>query len=325
MRSVGNMGKQHIIFLELVFFGLTFVYGGCPSAYKILPCKCEIDSEGKTIINCGNIQLEEDLSSAMFAMKNQKIYMLQLESSSFMFFPDGLFMDLKVEVLKIKNSSIFSLGEGNTALTGLEDTLEELRVSDCTYVNNWVWSELSKMKWLRTLEISGSNLLELPNLNISHLPIEELNFKNNFFNELPFQAFKKFTKLKRFSFDYNNIIDIMRSMLPMPAKNLEAISLSYNKIKRLPINAFDQMPALKYLYLGGNPMKTLNEDVFKPVWNQLKMALFHSCPLVCDCQILWIPKSKQSKMVLIGGTCDSPMQLKDKRLTQLLPKHFPSC
>ncbi|XP_015928772.1 reticulon-4 receptor [Parasteatoda tepidariorum] len=320
------METRFVIILILVNFSTAFWNGNkCPDAFSILPCSCKPNNEGKSIITCERVECGEELLSAVISAKRKKIFMVQLKAVSFMFFPNELFKDTKIKVLTIHDSSIFSLGESKSAFTGLEDSLKALEVSNCSFVNNWEWSELSKMKKLSYLKISSSELFELPNLNISHLPIEDLNFRDNFIRKLPSLAFNKFTQLKRLTLDNNYIRSVERSMLPTPAKNLEAIGLSYNKIKMLYTNTFEQLPALKYLYLGGNPIKTLNEDVFRPIWSQLQMALFQDCPLICDCRIAWITTAKQARVVLMSGKCNSPENFKEKRITQLLPAHFQSC
>ncbi|GFR15998.1 slit-like protein [Trichonephila clavata] len=259
----------------------------------------------------------------MKVAQKHKILGVELQSVSFRYIPESAFNGTDIKFLEISNSSIFSLSENEHAFKGLEDTLKVFRATNCVYASNWEWTQLERLNKLKVLEISSSNLVEIEDdfLKISNCPLENIDFRDNSIQYIPNKAFSTFKDLTRLTVDKNALTSVIRSMLPVPAKKLYSLGFSNNKIRELPLNMFSEMPALRYLYLEGNEIQILDAQTFTPIWKKLKIAFFTGCPIRCDCSISWLPKMKQ-KVRLVHGTCYSPANLKDRKITELVEDDF---
>ncbi|GFW52880.1 slit-like protein [Trichonephila clavipes] len=235
----------------------------------------------KSIIVCKDVTYEEDLTWVMKAARKHKILGVELQSVSFRYIPESAFNGTDIKFLEISNSSIFSLSEKEHAFKGLEDTLKVFKATNCVYASNWKWIQLERLNKLKVLEISSSNIVEIEDdfLKISNCPLENIDFRDNGIQYLPYKAFSTFKDLTRLTLDKNALTSVIRSMLPVPAKKLYSLGFSNNKIRELPPNMFSEMPALRYLYLEGNELQILDAQTFTPIWKKLKIAFFTASEL----------------------------------------------
>ncbi|GBN88544.1 hypothetical protein AVEN_219874-1 [Araneus ventricosus] len=181
------------------------------------------------------------------------------------------------KVLSIRNSSIISLSDSNNAFEGLNNQLHLIEIVNCTYLSSWDWTQLSNLKHLMEIHVSYSELTHITDglTSIQNLDIEAFVFHRNKIQDIADNAFAPFENLERLALDNNYIAELKRSMFPTKAKKLSILGLSYNQLQDLPEDLFSNMPALKSLYLTGNPLVTIDERVFRPIWKSLKLFLFY--------------------------------------------------
>lgn len=99
--------------------------------------------------------------------------------------------------------------------------------------------------------------------------------------------------------------------------NIEMIILVSNKkLTSLEDGALVGLPKLRHLVLRENSFKTLSESVTS--WNELRALELTDNPINCDCQILWLLNSINSKNIT-NVQCSTPLQLRDKSLRTLTP------
>lgn len=97
--------------------------------------------------------------------------------------------------------------------------------------------------------------------------------------------------------------------------NLNTIILVSNKrLESLEDGALVGLPNLRRLVLRENSFKTLSEAVTS--WNELRALELTDNPINCDCQLLWLLKSMNSKN-LTTVQCSTPLQLRDRSLRSL--------
>ncbi|XP_054707920.1 slit homolog 1 protein-like [Uloborus diversus] len=309
------------IILCLVFLVVDAVRT-CPPEETLRPCTCKNvqDSTGEDfpIISCNGLQSEDALESAVRASKGFKIFELKLIESSLRYIPQDAFVGTSFEVLCVENSSLSSLSQTDVALRGLEDSLHLIEIFNSTFSKSWNWSQLARMSQLMEVLVHDSQLQEITDgiSNIRHLEIQSFAFQRNNIERIDEFAFSPFTKLNRLTLDGNQLTEIKRTMLPMTANFLTIIGLSGNRIRYLPHDLFSYMPSLKSVYLSGNPLYTIEEVVFKPVWRQLHLLLFSGTPLSCDCRIAWITRQDNSNKY-IHAECQNPSKLRGRTLSSL--------
>lgn len=85
------------------------------------------------------------------------------------------------------------------------------------------------------------------------------------------RAFATFYKLVEISLANNRIQDMKRSFFSYPANELEVIDLSNNNIRTLPDNMFTQMPNLQTVNIRGNPISSLDERAFRPIFRSVEI------------------------------------------------------
>ncbi|XP_035204706.1 slit homolog 1 protein-like [Stegodyphus dumicola] len=297
----------------------------CPMPRTIHPCTCETmtDETGDdfSIIHCHNLHSEEDLTRILAATKKHIIFELQLVDCILRYLPHSAFEDTTFEVFSIHNSTLRTLSDDTVAFKGLEKNLHLIEVINCTFVSDWDWSQLQNLKHLMEIHVSHSELVDLTDSisKIQHLDdIEGFSFTQNKIEVLEENVFAPFFFLQRLTLDHNYIKQLKRSMLPSRAEHLQILGLSYNYLKTLPADMFLGMPALRSLYLTGNPLYTIDEAVFKPVWNQLHLFLFYGTPLSCDCRLIWLTKADNSKK-FIHAECYGPASFKGRPLHSVQP------
>lgn len=123
------------------------------------------------------------------------------------------------------NTEIMSLSESDTAFTGLEDVLTEIRAMDAKFVSHWNFDQLRSLKKLNLIDVHHM-ILGAVDHPLPHLP--ELNTLGIISAEISYiidDAFSNLTKLAIFNMKDNEITEMKRNMLPNPASSLSYIDL----------------------------------------------------------------------------------------------------
>ncbi|KAF8793655.1 Relaxin receptor 1 like protein [Argiope bruennichi] len=287
-----------------------------------------VDKSGDeyALITCHNLQSEDALQRILVASKELPIFELELVDCSFRYLPHDAFVGTTIEVLSIRNSNIISLSDSNVAFEGLHNQLHLIEIINCTYLSSWDWTQLSNLKHLMEIHVSDSELIHITEglATIQHLDIEAFVFHRNKIQDIADNAFAPFENLERLALDNNYISQLKRSMFPKKAKKLSILGLSYNHLQDLPEDLFTNMPVLKSLYLTGNPLVTINERVFRPVWKSLRLFLFYATQLSCDCRIAWLTMEDNSKKYL-HAECHGPSSFKGRLLEGIKPQELLKC
>lgn len=119
------------------------------------------------------------------------------------------------------------------------------------------FSYLIRLKNLRTLMITNSDLTHIPH-EIGELKnLEYLNLWNNQIREIP-SSIGKLSKLKKLILRGNQIKRV--PLIIVGLFELEELNLSRNKIKEIP-DSIGTLKYLKELYLEGNPIKFIPDSI----------------------------------------------------------------
>ncbi|KAG8193184.1 hypothetical protein JTE90_005535 [Oedothorax gibbosus] len=309
-----NLG---IVFL--VLFSVVGSLGICPPYSQHSPCTCRTITdrigEDFSILTCEGLQSEDELLGVLEPTRGVPMFELELVNTSLRYIPHDAFKETTYQVLSIRDSRISALSDLDVAFAGLEDHLHLIEVINCSYTSSWDWTQLGNLQHLLEIQVVDSELIDVTKglASIQHLDMEAFAFHRNNIQRLADEAFAKFTNLERLALDNNFLTEVKRSMFPKPARLLKILGLSYNLLETFPADMFRDMPSLKTLYLTGNPFHTLDEVVFKPVWRQLHLVLFHDTRLSCDCRITWLAQEDNSRKY-IHGQCHGPTNFRGRNI-----------
>ncbi|KAJ8965079.1 hypothetical protein NQ317_012047 [Molorchus minor] len=169
---------------------------------------------------------------------------------------------------------------------------------------------------LRSLSLGDNRLQQIPTLQLSQLcRLEELTIGQNQFTAIGKGCFKGLINLRKIDITGASYLERIEKGAFSDNLNLETIILASNKkLATLEDGALVGLPNLKRLVLRENSFKTLLESMTS--WNELRALELTDNPINCDCQLLWLLNSINSKN-LTNVQCSTPPQLRDRSLRTL--------
>ncbi|GFS48027.1 uncharacterized protein TNIN_475501 [Trichonephila inaurata madagascariensis] len=262
--------------LAFTFLGiLGLSWGVCPPAELIAPlCTCRDFHD--SMMTCSNVFNGDDLLDPLQALmgRKYKIFSFEINNSSLLYIPHNLFKGAHIEKIRFLKSEIMALSDIDIAFEGLEDTLTELRATNAHYGAQWDWQQLRNLRQLKLLDLNfivlGSITQAFPNLK----NLNALGITNAEIQDIVDYAFADLPALRIFNMMKNQISEVKRSMLPMPALELTFIDLSYNQLEEIPKDFFTSMPSLIHVSLGYNKLIVIPEDTFKVPLQHLEALLY---------------------------------------------------
>lgn len=200
----------------------------CPPRETIYPCTCE-QSDYSKYITCEGIMNDNELLDVTAALQGVKdIYSFTIQDAALNYIPHDLFHGMNLVELEFSSSSIMEFSDTDAAFEGLENSLEILTISDCSFMNEWDWSLLRNMRKLMRLDITGGDIEGIDETihELRSFNLKEINFSQNKISHIYDFAFANFSDLQHLLLSNNLIKEVKRSMLPNPAPNLLQIDLS---------------------------------------------------------------------------------------------------
>ncbi|XP_074027159.1 uncharacterized protein isoform X2 [Leptinotarsa decemlineata] len=169
---------------------------------------------------------------------------------------------------------------------------------------------------LRSLNLADNRLVQIPTAQLGYLSrLEDLIIGQNEFTRLGKGSFKGLTNLRKIDITGANNLEHLEKGTFSDNLNLETIVLVSNKrLESLEDGALVGLPNLRHLVLRENSIRTISESVTS--WNELRALELTDNPINCDCQLLWLIKSINSKN-LTNVQCSTPLRLRDRSLRTL--------
>ncbi|XP_056645598.1 insulin-like growth factor-binding protein complex acid labile subunit isoform X2 [Diorhabda sublineata] len=220
--------------------------------------------------------------------------------------------------------SLAELHVGLNGFTSLQDDafsgLGRLSVLDISSggLSNISTDAFRGLTGLRSLNLADNRLQTIPTIQLAHLArLEDLTIGQNEFVRLKKGAFKGLTNLRKIDITGASNLEYIEKGAYSDNLNLETIILVSNKkLTTLEDGALVGLPNLKHLVLRENNFRTLSESVTS--WNELRALELTDNPINCDCQLLWLLISINSKNIT-NVQCHAPLQLRDRSLRTLTP------
>ncbi|XP_055926247.1 chaoptin-like [Argiope bruennichi] len=189
-----------------------------------------------------------------------------------------------------------------SAFKSVEDTLESFEVYDSSSVFAWNISILASLKKLEKIVIENSEFFEVKAIFGNFPRLRLIQFINSAVRWVHPEAFKNIKKLTICSLANNYITEVKRSMFPQPATYLWNLDLSFNRLKSLPKDMFDDMPSLHELKLDNNHLRYFKVELVKPMWNQLTQLWLDGNNALCW-PFCWIIEKEHRPLFLDSAKC----------------------
>ncbi|GFS83572.1 hypothetical protein NPIL_199481 [Nephila pilipes] len=313
IRHFASKGKtmHSSIYILLLLLGLA-----CPvlshSCPENLPSSCECEDEFVDDIvdlelSCSGSSLTE-VKKALRLMNTRSRLEVGLDEVDIGTLDSKFFEGFNVVKLEISHCQLDSLAEeGAKALTGLEDTLQELDISaSFTEDNVPTKLDLSHLRRLSQLDLSFNSITELGNdwFEKEMPSLTDLILSNNAIESLGDRAFANLHNLRLLWLDGNRFGPIKRSMLPKPASRLQDLQLDNNAFTDVPDDMFTEMPELQDLSLRTNGITQMREKTYRPIWSYIETLDIRGNPLECDSHIEWM--FKEPVEMSLSGRCEGP-------------------
>ncbi|XP_055947429.1 protein artichoke-like [Argiope bruennichi] len=307
-----------LLFLGLILPALS---DKCPDPDRLpSTCQCEedfVEDDVDVEISCSGSSIQELRDALRLMDKNSRLE-VQLDDMILGTLPADIFNGWNVVKLDISHCELDTLkSQGRLDLQGLEDKLEVLVITASLSEENGPNEIIvNHFRRLRELDLSFNAIEEIHDNWFSVAPpsLTHLTLSNNGIVKLGDRAFENLNNLEFLGLHGNRFGPIKRSMLPKYAIRLEELEFDNNDFTSVPDDLFTSMPALKELSLRTNRITHLQEQAFKPIWEQLGVFDVRGNPLECDSTTEWMFRAKTDAYIL--GRCEGPrgregMDLKD--------------
>lgn len=118
-----------------------------------------------------------------------------------------------------------SLSETDIAFEGLENTLDDFRVSGSNYVTQWRWSDLRNLQKLDLVDVYGVSLGFIEEPFPALKALTALGITKCDISLIVDGAFEELDNLKILTLKQNEISELTRTMFPNPADKLMILDL----------------------------------------------------------------------------------------------------
>ena len=129
-----------------------------------------------------------------------------------------------------------------------------------------------------------------------------ISLNDNNLEMIPGDTFDSLTQLMNLYFQNNNLKTMSHTMFSHLSR-LKILCLENNKLETISDDPFLGLGRLTGLTLQNCGLSTLSATLFSRV-SHIQYLYLNGNPLVCDCQLAWVQKYDECKVV--QGTCGNP-------------------
>nr|QDC23080.1 leucine-rich repeat protein isoform S1 [Cupiennius salei]QDC23081.1 leucine-rich repeat protein isoform S1 [Cupiennius salei] len=274
----------------------------CPPRENVYPCDCASDYYS-TWIECRSIHGVEKMELALENTRGLNVS-YAFWKSRLGDIPSDFFKGQKSTSVHFENCQIGSFGD--RPFTGLEDTLKSIYIygSVDKRRKDLETFRLGHLKKVTELIFEANDIKRLGNdwFEGGPAPLKLLMLEANDIEELGDRAFASLENLEQIMLGDNRFGKISRSMFPRPATKLKYLETSFNGIRELPEDLFEDMPVLNSINVSGNKLKSVPEATWGKIWGQLdEVYLERNEGFECDENIKWIYQRRLPR--ILTGQC----------------------
>ncbi|KAK3098335.1 hypothetical protein FSP39_018552 [Pinctada imbricata] len=187
---------------------------------------------------------------------------------------------------------------------------------------------LSLPSSLQMLDYVGNNIQKLQAYAFQNLQnLQVLQLTENPITTIEDNAFEGLNKLMILDIMECNFSSVITRDTFSGLRGLQSLYFSNNLIPNIAVGALHDFQNLESLWLSGNKLRTMDEDVLDPknIPQMIRLAI-DSNPWFCDCHLKWLREKADNAsytvMYLKDIRCDGPPNVAGKTWDDLKPEDF---
>ncbi|CAG0885150.1 unnamed protein product [Darwinula stevensoni] len=284
---------ETLIWLYLSFTFLPMVTGqeNCPKVDEILPCACFSQENGlgfdETDVDCSKARTSDEISSAFKRASWPATVLREFRLQHNVMvkeLPEGVVGNVSFQYIRVKNTAIETVHP--SAILPSKNRLIELEIQH-SRLREFPFEILSELLSLSTLHLWNNTLTSIPALQSNSLRVLYLPFNNivkveeNGWNtpnlrtfdiavnpsmKFPSGVLKGMKKLELLWCPRSNLgPSLSAGMFQFHSKTLKTVGLGENYVGRLEPGAITGVASDTEVFLDGNKISELSEEVFRPL------------------------------------------------------------
>ncbi|XP_054724585.1 slit homolog 3 protein-like [Uloborus diversus] len=297
----------------IIAHGFDANVSNCPPEDAIKPCTCR---SIRREISCSGLLNSDDLRKVFKNFAGGNYIELVIDSSTMQYIPHDIFEGVKLRVITVKNSTLVDLF--NAPPTS-PSAIIRIHIENSKLLRT-SWNHLATLTYLSDLRIDDTSIRVLDETFGRSLPkgMKYISLRGTETRTIKAGAFHGIDNIISISVKNAGLSTLRRDMFPVPFYGYNLFFME-NKLTTLPKGLFKEMPNLKNVDLRVNELTEVPEEAFDENASQLEHILLDVNPLNCDCALKWIVTNGPE---VRSGTCESPVEMKEKRLSQLTADDF---
>ncbi|XP_064105182.1 oplophorus-luciferin 2-monooxygenase non-catalytic subunit-like [Macrobrachium nipponense] len=301
----------------------------CPDPTAISPCTCSLMSEDLHL-DCSSVASEEELETALKAeFPSKDFYLFGIyDNPNLKVIRKGIFRDLTFQVIEIKVGYLEEVEPG--AFTGSALTLQGINLFN-NEISSFPFEEVESYQKLLSLEMTYNNVSSFPIIRSATL--QTLDLSKNPLMSFPADGLQHLPSLVNAMFQSCEISEVFSGTFAS-SPSLNYVTLFSNNISFIPTNFIELHGEGAYVYLGinhidtievgafkgvsrvfdidYNSLKTVEEDIWRPVLEAGAGLYLIGNPLECGSDINWlIQEPKFMKLLDPYAACANGTLLSD--------------
>ncbi|XP_047485653.1 oplophorus-luciferin 2-monooxygenase non-catalytic subunit-like [Penaeus chinensis] len=278
----------------------------CPDPADIFPCVCTTGSENHMTMDCSDLASEDELARVFSSnLPFTKFHLLKIEENqNLRVLREGDLGPASFSVIIINGGVLEEVQYG--AFAGSYSTAEVIDLSR-NALTEFPFYELPLFTSLSTVAVDNNVISSIPVLQSASL--KDLNFGNNIDTIFP-ETFANLPLLNYVILFDNNLSNVPKGAIAFSSTDNGYVDLRSNIIGSIEVDAITGLNA-GTLYLNGNSLSVLEEDVFRPILEGGATVYLNENPLQCGCDVAWLVLNPALLALTPEATCNDGEALED--------------
>lgn len=288
--TLATMRLPLLVFLQLALGPCIDPAGtSCPKKDVLRPCSC-FSFHNYERVECKDVD-RRALKNALTALRGSFVFEFELSKYNLKDVPSDVFSGVRVTELYTYMADFTNVCNTSNLFDGFDDTLTMIEIKRAKGLEHLHWSALGRLKNLQRLLIFSSDFPRLDK-SFSLMPksLTHVMVQGGSLEHVDEGAFLGL-EIRDLEISFTRLEKITRNVFPTPATSLSVLSLRHNRIRSLPEDMFNDMPALTLLDVSNNCLQTLSESSMAPVLRNLRLLEMSNNQYFCDCNLTWVGRA----------------------------------
>lgn len=342
--------------LTLLLYNMVLIFGTdgtrtscCPPAEMINPCTCSEDGNSlKADLDCSNVEDEHQLAHILQAELPCKDFQsLQIwDNYNVKTLSADTFRDVTFENINLWMGGLETIDDDT--FSTMVHTLQMLSL-DVQRLESFPFHSIKEIQNLTVLDLTFNRISSFPELLVSDT-LEVLSLAENPLKKLPENPFNLLPKLNAIDLGVtqlenlpkdlfinspdiayvmlrgNNIRNLTKDTFSFSSNKMEWLQLRWNIVEFVEEGTFDGMEGWEgylkpaYIDLWDNRITTLDETLWRPLFEKEVNLLMEDNALECGCDVAWYVNLEEFHHLVHDAVCVS-----GEYLNYLDPELFTDC